>query len=106
MVPHVGVEEAFVKGAKLPENALAVTGVPDDRKGEKLVVLYTKECGTAEHLQHVIAEMDLPNLWRPAPADYHLVDHIPLLGTGKLDLAGIKRLALDVIDTGEKAGDV
>ena len=106
MVPHVGVEEAFVKGAKLPENALAVTGVPDDRKGEKLVVLFTKECGTAEHLQHVIAEMDLPNLWRPAPADYHLVDHIPLLGTGKLDLAGIKRLALEVMENGVKAGDV
>ena len=59
-----------------------------------------------EHLQHVIAEMDLPNLWRPAPADYHLVDHIPLLGTGKLDLAGIKRLALEVMENGVKAGDV
>lgn len=106
MVPHVGVEEAFVKGAKLPENALAVTGVPDERKGEKLVVLYTKECGTAEHLQRVIAEMDLPNLWRPAPSDYHLVDQIPLLGTGKLDLAGIKRLALEVSGNGLKADHV
>ena len=32
-------------------------------------------------------------MWKPAKADWHRVDAIPLLGTGKIDLAAVKRLA-------------
>ncbi len=39
-----------------------------------------------------------PALWRPKAKDVHLVEVIPKLGTGKRDLAAIKRLA------GERAG--
>lgn len=102
MVPHVGVEEALMRAASLPENSIAVTGIPDERKGEKLVVLYTPESGGAEHLRAALSSADLPNLWIPAAADFHEVPQIPVLGTGKLDLAGIKRLALE-LDGARKA---
>ena len=37
---------------------------------------------------------DLPNLWRPRPDQFFKVDSFPVLGTGKLDLRGLKALAL------------
>ena len=94
MVPHQGVEEAIVSAAGLGEGKIAVTGVPDERKGEKLVVLYTPDCGDPAWLQEALDRVEgIPNLWKPAPADYHRVDAIPLLGTGKIDLGAVKRLA-------------
>ena len=94
MVPHLGVEEAIVNAAGLEEGKIAVTGVPDEKKGEKLVVLYTPDCGDPAWLQEALAGVDgLPNLWKPAKADWHRVDAIPLLGTGKIDLAAVKRIA-------------
>ena len=36
---------------------------------------------------------DLPKLWIPAKENFHRIDALPYLGTGKLDLAAIKRLA-------------
>ena len=94
MVPHQGVEEAIVSAAGLEEGKLAVTGLPDERRGEKLVVLYTPDCGDPEWLQQALDGVEgIPNLWKPAKADWHRVDAIPLLGTGKIDLAAVKRLA-------------
>ena len=97
MVPHQGVEEAIVSAAGLEEGKLAVTGLPDERRGEKLVVLYTPDCGDPEWLQQALDGVEgIPNLWKPAKADWHRVDAIPLLGTGKIDLAAVKRLAREI----------
>ena len=97
MVPHQGVEEAIVSAAGLEEGKLAVTGLPDERRGEKLVVLYTPDCGDPAWLQQALDGVEgIPNLWKPAPADWHRVDAIPLLGTGKIDLAAVKRLAREI----------
>ena len=94
MVPHLGVEEAILAATGLEEGKLAVTGVPDEKKGEKLVVLHTPDCGDPAWLQEALEHAEgLPNLWKPAKADWHRVDAIPLLGTGKVDLAAVKRLA-------------
>ncbi|MGI5868402.1 MAG: MFS transporter [Kiritimatiellia bacterium] len=94
MVPHVAVEEALLKTTGLSGPVLAVAGVPDERKGEKLVVLYTDDCGDPQALWEALEKTDLPGLWRPARINYHRVDAIPVLGTGKLDLSAIKKLAL------------
>ena len=40
MVPHIKVEEQLHELGALTEQTFAVTGVPDERKGERLVVLY------------------------------------------------------------------
>ncbi len=96
MVPHVAVEEALLSAAGLSGPVLAVAGVPDERKGEKLVVLCTEDCGDLQQLWEKLEKTDLPNLWRPARADYHRVETIPVLGTGKLDLSAIKKLAFEL----------
>ncbi|MBO7299673.1 MAG: MFS transporter [Kiritimatiellae bacterium] len=98
MVPHVGVEEALLNVTGLSGQVLAVTGVPDERKGEKLVVLYTPECGDAQWLYEALDSAEIPNLWKPAKTEYYPVESIPLLGTGKVDLSGVKKLAISIVE--------
>ncbi len=101
MVPHVKIEEhlrAILK-ADFPEDenlesALAVTSVPDEKKGEKLVVLHKPLPRPVEEILKKFDEENLPNLWRPARDCFVEVECVPILGTGKLDLKGIKETAL------------
>ncbi|MCL1857009.1 MAG: MFS transporter [Kiritimatiellaeota bacterium] len=94
MVPHLAVEEALLAILGTPPgNLLAVTGIPDDRKGESLAVLYTPDCGDINALFDAMEKSNLPNLWKPDRAMYFPVPAIPVLGTGKTDLAGVKSLA-------------
>ncbi len=93
MVPHIKVEEIFYRELQLATNSLAVTSLPDAKKGERLVVLYTAEAGDLAALQRVSREADVPNLWRPQQDSFVYVEELPLLGTGKLDLQGLRRLA-------------
>ena len=93
MVPHIRIEEALCQALQLSGNCLAVTAVADSRKGEKLVVLHTEEAGSREDLQRALAGCDLPNLWRPASDSFLPVAELPLLGSGKLDLKGLRQLA-------------
>ncbi len=93
MVPHGAVEDAL--HAKLgTTGVVAVTGVPDDKRGERLVVIYAREAGDRETLHQMMSEADLPNLWKPGRDCYVAVDALPILGTGKLDLRGVKEAAL------------
>ena len=100
MVPHMKVEEALHQMANTQEVTFAVAGLPDVKKGERLVVLHTLQ--SEEKLKGVLAhlpESGLPNLWVPRPDSFFQVDQIPILGTGKLDLRAIKELAMKKIRT-------
>ena len=72
----------------------AVTAVPDERKGEKIVVLYTALPMTPEEICHALLNANLPPLWVPATQNFHQVASIPLLGTGKPNLKEIRDIAL------------
>jgi acyl-[acyl-carrier-protein]-phospholipid O-acyltransferase/long-chain-fatty-acid--[acyl-carrier-protein] ligase len=41
-----------------------------------------------------MAASPLPNLWKPGRDCYVEVEGLPILGTGKLDLKGIREIAL------------
>jgi acyl-[acyl-carrier-protein]-phospholipid O-acyltransferase/long-chain-fatty-acid--[acyl-carrier-protein] ligase len=96
MVPHIKVEEtlARVVGAGEEELKVAITAVPDERKGERLVVLHTKLIKSPEQICRELAAAGLPNLWIPGADSFIEVEQIPVLGTGKFDLKGIKEAAL------------
>ena len=96
MVPH-GVVEDELHNRLGQTGVVAVTAVPDEKKGEKLVVLYAREAADAETLQRHMAESNLPNLWKPGRDCYVEVESLPILGTGKLDLKGIKEIALAAV---------
>ena len=111
MVPHGRVEETLQdlamelsrghEGAldeDAPPPAIAVTAVEDEKKGEQLVVLHAGLPFDGALLHERLGETDLPNLFQPKPAMYFEVGEIPMLGTGKVDLKGLKALAHAVVE--------
>jgi acyl-[acyl-carrier-protein]-phospholipid O-acyltransferase/long-chain-fatty-acid--[acyl-carrier-protein] ligase len=96
MVPHLKVEEA-VRDATGNEPC-AVTGIPDERKGERIAVLYTAADVTPQQVWERLAETALPKLWLPKREDIHLVDTLPTLGTGKIDLRGTRARAVELAE--------
>jgi acyl-[acyl-carrier-protein]-phospholipid O-acyltransferase/long-chain-fatty-acid--[acyl-carrier-protein] ligase len=93
MAPHVKVEEKLHELAGATEQAFVVTGLPDEKKGERLVVLHKLAHGQLPACLEKLAACDLPNLWKPRPDQFFHVDSFPLLGTGKLDLRKVRELA-------------
>jgi acyl-[acyl-carrier-protein]-phospholipid O-acyltransferase/long-chain-fatty-acid--[acyl-carrier-protein] ligase len=93
MVPHLKVEEKLHELAETPEQTFAVTGVPDEKKGERLVVLHILPDDKLKSLLEKFAASDLPPLWKPKASQFVHIDAIPYLGTGKLDLRRIRDLA-------------
>jgi acyl-[acyl-carrier-protein]-phospholipid O-acyltransferase/long-chain-fatty-acid--[acyl-carrier-protein] ligase len=96
MVPLTRIEEALGQTLALDEDmvSLAVTCVPDPRKGERLVVLHTGLPKPPEEICRELSRAGLPPLWIPSPDSFCQVDRIPVLGTGKVDLRRLKELAL------------
>lgn len=104
MVPHIFIEQELFKICEPPNNdegklILAVTAVPDEDRGERLIVLYTELCKPVDQVIRELAQAGLPKLWIPSSDSFLQVDQIPILGTGKLDLRGVKELALQVTST-------
>ncbi len=96
MIPHGAVEETILEGLGTAEPVAAVTAAPDERRGERLVVVHTREVD-AQELRRIIAESPLPNLWKPDRDAYVVVDSLPLLGSGKLDLQALRRTAEEAL---------
>ena len=93
MVPHIRIEEKLNELAATSEQVFAVTAIPDEKKGERILVIHTlADAKLAPVLEH-FAQCDLPALWKPKPNQFIHVDAIPVLGTGKTDLRAIKALA-------------
>jgi acyl-[acyl-carrier-protein]-phospholipid O-acyltransferase/long-chain-fatty-acid--[acyl-carrier-protein] ligase len=101
MVPHIKIEEA-VNGILQNGNG-AVTAIPDEQKGERLVVFYTDPSLCPETLWSRLNESGLPKLWIPKQESIHFIDALPILGTGKLDLRALKTMALEVTGSGLRA---
>jgi len=100
MVPHGRVEEAL--NQILGEASCVVTAVPDEQKGECLVVLYTHNEYTPDVLWEQLCRTDLPKLWIPKREHFYAVESIPLLGTGKVDLRAARLTALTMMATDGK----
>jgi acyl-[acyl-carrier-protein]-phospholipid O-acyltransferase/long-chain-fatty-acid--[acyl-carrier-protein] ligase len=96
MVPHIKVEEKLHELAGVTEQTFVVSAVPDDKKGERLVVLHKLPAGQLPALFEKLAASDLPNLWKPRPDQFFAVEAFPLLGTGKLDLRQVKTQAQEL----------
>jgi acyl-[acyl-carrier-protein]-phospholipid O-acyltransferase / long-chain-fatty-acid--[acyl-carrier-protein] ligase len=93
MVPHIRVEEKLHELAGATEQTFVVAGVPDEKKGERLVVLHKLSEAKWTELSAKLPQLDLPNLWKPRTDQFYHLDALPMLGTGKLDLRKIRELA-------------
>jgi acyl-[acyl-carrier-protein]-phospholipid O-acyltransferase / long-chain-fatty-acid--[acyl-carrier-protein] ligase len=91
MVPHIKIEEVI--NEILGSAASAVTALPDEQRGERLVAFYVGNGITKEEIWNKLNQTDLPKLWIPKRNDLHPIDSLPVLGSGKVDLKKIKALA-------------
>jgi acyl-[acyl-carrier-protein]-phospholipid O-acyltransferase / long-chain-fatty-acid--[acyl-carrier-protein] ligase len=94
MVPHETIESKVIEAFGLKsedERVAAVVGVPDEAKGEALILLTVRDL-SMEAVRERLLAAGLPNLW--IPRTIKRVDKIPILGSGKLDLGKCRELAL------------
>ncbi len=98
MVPHIKIEEKLHELAGATEQTFVVTGVPDEKKGERLVVLHNLPEEKLSAVLERLGECGLPNLWLPRPNQFFYTAEFPHLGTGKMDLRRIRDLAVSFAD--------
>ena len=94
MVPHMKVEEQLQALLRDPHTCV-VTAVADAVKGERLVALYTDPDLPAQEIWEQLSRCDMPKLWIPKREDLHVVESIPTLGTGKVDLRAVRQAAAE-----------
>lgn len=92
MVPHIRIEDAI--NEVLGEVCAAVTSVPDDARGERLVAFYTKTDVPPAHVWEQLNQTALPRLWLPRKDNIFFAEAIPTLGSGKVDLRKLRELAV------------
>jgi len=98
MVPHETVEDALIKVLNLEGEStrrIAVIGVPDEDKGEALVLLTSVPGGSVQQeildLRYKLLDRGMPPLW--IPKKMVRVQEIPMLASGKLDVKGCEKVA-------------
>ena len=98
MVPHETVEAAINKVLGLDqdtERRVAIVGVPDEQKGEVLLLLSTIAGPALEQecidLRYKLLDEGIPSLW--TPKQIVPVAEIPVLASGKLDIKACEALA-------------
>ncbi len=96
MVPHGKVEDSLHECVETGGlQVFAVTAIPDEKKGERLAVLYTVDDDVIPGVLEKLGGMGLPNLFIPRKDAFVKVDAIPVLGTGKTDLRAVKATAAE-----------
>ncbi len=96
MVPHIQIEETLTRLTGIHDDGsmrVAVTAVPDEKRGERLVVLHTELPFPKAELIRQLSREGLPNLFLPSEDSYVQVEAIPVLGSGKLDLKAMRDVA-------------
>jgi acyl-[acyl-carrier-protein]-phospholipid O-acyltransferase/long-chain-fatty-acid--[acyl-carrier-protein] ligase len=104
MVPHGVVEEALQESIGATSQVFAVTAVDDERKGERLVVLHTLDDAQVQRAFDGLNARGLPNLFIPRRDQFIRVEAIPILGSGKLDLRAVRRMAQEAATSREAVG--
>ena len=91
MVSLSAVEQALKPHITNDKTQILAMAVPDAKKGETIIVLYSGELNEAE-LKAALNTANIAGLMQPKR--YVKVDEIPLLGSGKTDFTSAKRIAL------------
>ena len=98
MISLTTIESEIEKFINNPEIDLLAVNLPDDKKGEKIILLiqgYDK----SSDLKKALVDSGMQPL--SIPSQIYDVEKIPKLGTGKNDFGGAKKLALELEGAGE-----
>ncbi|MCU7959764.1 MAG: acyl-[ACP]--phospholipid O-acyltransferase [gamma proteobacterium symbiont of Bathyaustriella thionipta] len=86
----LGAVETAIAPLLDEESEIMAVALPDEKKGEKLILLFTGKL-TEPELKALIKNSELPPIMRPA--QFIKVDAIPRLGSGKSDFSAAKKMA-------------
>jgi len=100
MVPHLAITEQILRESGASAAEVAVTSLPDDKKGERIVVLYSNPSIEPAKLIDQLKKNGLPPLWVPNAANFVHLDQLPILPNGKLDLRALQRVANSALNGG------
>ncbi len=89
----LGMVEGVLSSILEEGSALAVTAIEDSKKGEALVALLEGEM-ELEELKRRVKELTINPLYKPSK--FYKVEQIPRLGSGKVDLKGLKSFAVEL----------
>ena len=90
----LGLVEQEIRKCIGEDSHIAITAIPDSKKGERVVLLLEGE-QDLEELKVKIKALEINPLF--VPSSYFKVDEVPKLGTGKADFKGAKKLALELL---------
>lgn len=96
MVSHELIEALIYEYLDIGDRLVAVMGVKDVMKGERLLVLYAKLNLDPHKIIGFLLRRGLSNLWVPKIKDFIKIDEIPLLGTGKMDISKLNEITLRI----------
>ena len=93
MVSLTAVEQTIRQAMQEPELDLVAVNLPDDKKGEKVILMLS-----GEHDPKAVKTRLIESGMNPLmiPAEIHQVDEVPKLGSGKTDFATARKLALSL----------
>jgi acyl-[acyl-carrier-protein]-phospholipid O-acyltransferase / long-chain-fatty-acid--[acyl-carrier-protein] ligase len=96
MVPLERLEDEIHAILQTSERICFVSCVPDEARGERLIVLHLPLDGPDPRtICDQLSKRGLPNLWVPAERDFYLVAELPILGSGKVDSQRLRELAFE-----------
>ena len=84
-----------------PEGQHAAVAIPDERKGERIVLVTTSAEADRNRLRTFARKSGVAEI--AVPAEIVPIEEIPVLGSGKTDYAGLLKLALDALGVGKAA---
>ena len=91
MISLTTVEEEILDACNIKDLEIAATCLPDQRKGEKIVLLSTSNIEKND-LTKILSDAKINPLYHPSSV--LVVDEIPKLGSGKTDFGATNKIAL------------
>ena len=88
--PHVAQRAALYLRVSTTRQAEHDVSIPDQRKGERIVLLTTEKPAERSAMQAQAKTIGASEL--TVPATIMVVDKVPLLGTGKIDNVAVTKL--------------
>jgi acyl-[acyl-carrier-protein]-phospholipid O-acyltransferase/long-chain-fatty-acid--[acyl-carrier-protein] ligase len=70
-----------------------VTSIPDEQKGERLVVVHTRLSFSVDQWTQGLRDSSLPKLFLPRASNFVEIEAMPRLGSGKTDLRALREHA-------------
>jgi acyl-[acyl-carrier-protein]-phospholipid O-acyltransferase / long-chain-fatty-acid--[acyl-carrier-protein] ligase len=98
----ISLQAVDMLAAELWPDAVSVAAaVPDARKGER-IILFTEQAD-ADRASFLAFARDRGATELMVPAEIRMITAVPVLGSGKVDFAGVQRLALSTMPSGQAA---